>query len=74
MISDEEMERRFAGHVADASPEMVVLRLRVQTLARELNSNLPHGRQKSLCLTKLEECLLWAREAIERAPAAEEEA
>lgn len=36
----------------------------VKTLHESIESNCKDGREKSIALTKLEECLMWANKAI----------
>ena len=43
-----------------------VLREHAKGLAMLINDNCPDSREKSLALTKLEECVMWANASIAR--------
>lgn len=59
-LAREEIERRFTGN-AD-----------IKKLALKLQAALPEGRHKSLAMTALQECMLWAGCAAEDPPPAVE--
>lgn len=59
-MDSEELAGRFAGGSALVGPACM-------GLAHVLNERLPDGREKALAMTKLEEVLLWADAALDRA-------
>lgn len=67
--STSDLERRFSFHPAD-TPERREAHERVRDLckavARQLDAQLPGGREKSLAITHLEETMFWANAAIAR--------
>ena len=42
------------------------IRSKARGLAHYINKNVPDGREKSLAMTKLEECVMWANAGIAR--------
>ena len=44
----------------------IVLREHAKGLAMLINDNCPDSREKSLAITKLEECVMWANASIAR--------
>lgn len=64
----QEIERRFTYWAPGERQEAdhVEARAEAKRLAHTLNSLLPDGREKSLALTAIEECLMWANAAIAR--------
>lgn len=68
-ITDGQMERlnnSFTYHAPkETQPERyVLLRNLAKELAIELLKNVPDGRERSLAITKLEECIMWANKGI----------
>lgn len=68
-ITDGQMERlnnSFTYHAPkDDQPERYnLLRNLAKELAVELLKNIPDGRERSLAVTKLEECIMWANKGI----------
>ena len=68
MISQEDIDRRFAFHPADQAKGK--LHDEVRDLCRQtanvLNHKLPDGREKFLAITHLEEVMFWGNAAIAR--------
>ncbi|MEW1959796.1 hypothetical protein [Kineococcus sp. NPDC059986] len=67
-MSPLDIDHRFDYHKPD--PVRVVQHSQVRSVlwaaARDLNENLPEGREKSTAITKLEEAMFWANAAIAR--------
>lgn len=63
-----DIEKRFTYHPPkDTQPEMYQhIRERAKSFAYLLCDNCPDSRERSLALTKLEECVAWANAAIAR--------
>lgn len=59
---------RFTWHPPkEGQPERYqLLRAQARELAYSVDANVPDSREKSLALTKLEECVMWANAAIAR--------
>lgn len=66
MLSHEEIENKFKYHALDGEQIRTIATIREVTtgLAAILNERCPDGREKSLALTKLEECAMWANKSI----------
>lgn len=64
----EALESNFRYHPPKEGQPEKYLRLRAETkkLAEFLMVHCPSSREKSLSLTRLEECLMWANAAIAR--------
>ena len=62
------IENNFKYHApTEAKGEFyVAIRGEAKKLAELLNTCCPESREKSLALTKLEECVMWANAAIAR--------
>lgn len=65
---NEEIELRFTYHPPkEGQPEMYTrLRNTAKALALEIEAFCPDSREKSLAMTKLEECVMWSNAAIAR--------
>ena len=65
---DEEIDIRFTYHAPkDDQPDRYnKLRADAKFLAEGIATNCPDSRERSLALTKLEECIMWANAAIAR--------
>lgn len=66
MLTHEQIEDRFKYHSLDEEQIRAISTIREVTtgLAVILNERCPSSREKSLALTKLEECAMWANKAI----------
>ena len=42
------------------------IRQKLLDILRYIDGNCPNGREKSLALTKLEECMMWSNKSISR--------
>lgn len=65
---DEQIENNFNSHKAnqDKLIKYDLIRKYVKDLAYCIKNNVPDGREKSLAMTKLEECCMWANAGIAR--------
>lgn len=63
-----DLQTRFNFHPAtkETGPKHDKVRSLCRQLAVELNELLPEGRDQSVAITKLEECMYWANAAIAR--------
>lgn len=63
-----DIESRFTYHKPkDTQPlRYEHIRDKAKMLAIFLNENCPESREKSLAITKLEECIMWANASIAR--------
>lgn len=68
MISDDEIKKRFTYHAPkEGQPEKYdVIREVAFSFAEIINNMCPDSREKSLALTALEECVMWANASIAR--------
>ena len=68
MITHEELESRFTYHAPkDGQQEHYErIRCKAKMLAAYINEKCPESREKSIALTKWEECVMWANASIER--------
>ena len=66
MLTHEQIEDRFKYHSVDDDQIRTMATIREVTtgLAVIINERCPSGREKSLALTKLEECAMWANKSI----------
>ena len=63
-----DLENRFTYHPPkDGQPEKYVeIRDRAKEFAELIDAHCPDSREKSLAVTKLEECVMWANSSIAR--------
>jgi hypothetical protein len=68
LLTLDEIDKRFNTHKPDKAKGLAHnnVRLLVRSLARELNTLLPDGREASLVFTHLEEVMFWANASIAR--------
>lgn len=68
VVWNEEIEKRFTYHPpkGDQPVRYEDLRDEAKVLAYLIHSTVPESREKSLALTKLEECVMWANAGIAR--------
>lgn len=68
MSDDVDLVRRFSYHAPDALKVEThqLLREEFLSLAEEVHTICPPGRERSLAFTKLEEALFWVNAAIAR--------
>lgn len=67
MIGEEEINDRFGYHPPDTEEKQskhVGLRVEFKEMANYLDRVLPDGRAKSVSLTELENCSMWAHKAV----------
>lgn len=62
----ERIDNSFTYHAPknDQPARYVLLRDSAKQLAVEIMENVPEGRERSLAITKLEECIMWANKGI----------
>lgn len=62
------LENNFTYHkpIGDQQNRYILLRTMGKELAKMILTYTPPGREKSLALTKLEECVMWSNAAIAR--------
>ena len=67
-IGAEEMSKRFSYHPphGDQPQRYETIRANAHDLGQFIDQNSPDSREKSLALTALEECVMWANAAIAR--------
>lgn len=65
-LKTDDIENMFGYHraTAESAPQHHQVRESIKTLAHHFNSILPEGRDKALCMTKLQEAMHWANSAI----------
>lgn len=69
-LGPNEIESRFGFHNATlegkaaTAPKHADLRIEFKSIANYLDEVLPDGREKSLCITALEEASMWSHKAI----------
>ena len=70
-MDQNDLERRFHYHPVN-TPERRAAHEQVRgmclALAKELNTLLPEGREKSLAMTTLETAMFWGNAALARTP------
>ena len=68
MITNEELESRFTYHAPknDMTGRYISIREKAKELAYMIDMLCPESRERSLAMTKIEECVMWAIEAIAR--------
>lgn len=64
----DELDRRFSYHPpsGDQATKQQAVRSEARQLAGLLKDACPEGRELSLALTRLEECVMWANAAVAR--------
>lgn len=64
----DDIDNRFEPHSLDEgqSGDMAAVREAAKGLARAIAGRCPDSREKSLAMTKLEECAMWANASIAR--------
>lgn len=68
-LTDNELENRFKYHPPsnnNIASFHEVVRHELHKVAQQFNDILPHCRESSLAITKLEEAMFWANAAIAR--------
>ena len=68
MIGSAEIENRFTYHAPKEgqAERYVTLREAARDMAALIDLECPDSREKSLAITALEECVMWANSAIAR--------
>ena len=68
MIDEKDLKNRFTYHAPDIAQQQKYegIRKNASWLSTLLNTHCPDGREKSLAITKLEECVMWANASIAR--------
>lgn len=67
-MTNEDLENRFMHHVPKTGqPEMyAAIRQKALELAKFINEKCPESREKSVAITKLEECMFWSNASVAR--------
>ena len=62
------IEKAFTYHTPnDGQPaKYAMIRAQAKVLAYMIDAHVPNSREKSLAMTKLEECVMWANAGIAR--------
>lgn len=70
MITNDLIEKNFTYHPPRTGQPAKYerIRMRAKSFAYLIESLCPNGREKSLAMTKLEECVMWANAGIAREP------
>lgn len=65
---DKTIERNFSYHAPkENQPQKYeLLRSACKSVAKDIDDLCPDSREKSLAMTKLEECIMWANASIAR--------
>lgn len=65
-MTPDEIDNRFSFHAGtkESIPNHERVRELCRTLAHELDELVPVGRERSLALTALQECMMWANAGI----------
>ena len=68
MITNEELESRFTYHAPkdDMTGQYISIREKAKELAYMIDELCPESRERSLAMTKVEECVMWAIASIAR--------
>ena len=63
-----ELNTRFTHHPPNDTQQLIyqALRAHARDLAQRIFGDVPEGREQSLALTKLEECVFWANAGVAR--------
>lgn len=67
-MTNNDIEKNFSYHAPkdEQADRYERIRYKAKMLAAYINENCPDSREKSLAMTKLEECVMWANAAIAR--------
>ena len=68
MIDESRTNNRFTYHPPkDGQPERYAeIRTKAKELALLINEDCPHGREQTIAINKLDECVMWANASIAR--------
>ena len=68
MMRVQDIQKNFTYHAPKPgqTEKYTVIRENAKGLAMLINDNCPESREKSLAMTKLEECVMWANASIAR--------
>ena len=68
MLGDDDLTKRFTYHPpTEGQPELYQsIRSQAHDLAQFIDQSAPDSREKSLSITALEECVMWANASIAR--------
>ena len=68
-MDEHDLSNRFTFHAATTEEKRdahTSIRQACRELAFRLNDKMPEGREKSLAITKLEECMFWGNAGLAR--------
>lgn len=67
-MTNNDIEKNFSYHAPknDQTERYERIRYKAKMLAAYINENCPDSREKSLAMTKLEECVMWANASVAR--------